>query len=215
MIFLRAAYMKIKTSKSDPSHRLSLENIEQFFLNSRKNNSLPEIIHMHHIRNFTEKFTNVAVDYFTWYAQRRPEIFKASIFNCADLRAEQRLFSKTLGVLDLMQFKLSDIKDGDVPAYLNFQENMTRDFLEETDRCYLFPISDNIVAALIGCLETNGLLNDEFGNIKDLPRLPAHIRRIIQFFVVPSQLYEGKPCDIEILMQKVFKSKFYSETYST
>ena len=205
MIFLRAAYMKIKTSKSDPSHRLSLENIEQFFLNSRKNNSLPEIIHMHHIRNFTEKFTNVAVDYFTWYAQRRPEIFKASIFNCADLRAEQRLFSKTLGVFDLMQFKLSDIKDGDVPAYLNFQENMTRDFLEETDRCYLYPISDNTVAVVIGCLKANGLLkNDKFGHLlRDLPRLTAHIRRIIQFFVVPSQLYERNPCDIEIAMQKV------------
>ena len=209
--------MKIKTLKSDPSHRLPLEDIEQFFLNNKAHQSLPEIIQMQHIQKFTEKFTNVELDYFAWYAKQRPEFYRAAIFDCADLRAEQRLFSKTVGVFDQIYINMviSDIQHGNVPAYLNFQENITRDFLEETDRCYLFPISDNIVAALIGCLETNGLLNDEFGNIKDLPRLPAHIRRIIQFFVVPSQLYEGKPCDIEILMQKVFKSKFYSETYST
>ena len=208
--------MKIKTLTSDPSHRLSLEDIEQFFINNRANQSLPEIIHMHHIRKFTEKFPNVAMDYFAWYAERRPEFYTASIFDCADLRAEERLFSKTVGVFDQM-FKLSDIQHGNVLAYLNFQENMTRDFLEETDRCYLYPISDNTVAVLIGCLKKNGLLkNDKFGNwLKDLPRLTAHIRRIIQFFVVPSQLYERKPCDIEILMQKVFNSKFYSETYST
>ena len=196
--------MKIKTLTSDPSHRLSLEDIEQFFINNRANQSLPEIIHMHHIRKFTEKFTNVAMDYFAWYAERRPEFYTASIFDCADLRAEERLFSKTVGVFDQMYqyFKLSDIQHGNVPAFLNFQENMTRDFLEETDRCYLYPISDNTVAALIGCLKTNELLKNDT-NLKDLRRLTAHIRRIIQFFVVPSQLYDRKPCDIEIAMQKV------------
>ena len=158
---------------------------------------------MQHIQKFTEKFPDVTVDYYTWYRQKRPDIFKASIFDCADLRAEDRLFSKTVGVLDRI-FKLSDI-NGDVPAILNFQENMTRDFLEETDRCYLYPISDNTVAVVIGCLKANGLLkNDKVGHLlRDLPRLTAHIRRIIQFFVVPSQLYERNPCDIEIAMQKV------------
>ena len=162
---------------------------------------------MQHIQKFTEKFPDVTVDYYTWYSQRRPEIFKASIFDCADLRAEQRLFSKTVGVFDRMHIKLSDIKDGDVPAYLNFQENMTKDFWEETDRCYQYPISDNTVAVVIGCLKKNGLLkNDKFGHLlRDLPRLTAHIRRIIQFFVVPSQLYVRNPCDIEIAMQKVRK----------
>ena len=193
--------MEIKTLRSDPSHRLSLEDIEQFFINNRANQSLPEIIHMHHIRKFNEKFTD---DYFTWYAKRRPEFFTASIFNCADLRAEQRLFSKTVGVFDQIYINMviSDIQHGNVPALLNFQENITRDFLEDTDRCYLYPISDNTVAALIGCLKTNELLKNDT-NLKDLPRLTAHIRRIIQFFVVPSQLYDRKPCDIEIAMQKV------------
>ena len=205
--------MKIKTLKSDPSHRLPLEDIEQFFFNNKANQSLPEIIHMQHIQKFTEKFTNVDLDYFAWYAKQRPEFYRAAIFDCADLRAEQRLFSKTVGVFEMykMYKKLSDIQHGNVPAYLNFQENMTRDFTEETDRCYLFPISDNIVAALIGCLETIGLLkNDNLRNLKDLPRLTAHIRRIIQFFVVPSQLYDRKPCDIEIAMQKVQKLKHNS-----
>ena len=196
--------MEIKTLRSDPSHRLSLEDIEQFFTNNRANQSLPEIIHMHHIQKFNEKFTDATVDYFTWYAKRRPEFFTASIFNCADLRAEQRLFSKTVGVFDQIYINMviSDIQHGNVPALLNFQENITRDFLEDTDRCYLYPISDNTVAALIGCLKTNELLKNDT-NLKDLPRLTAHIRRIIQFFVVPSQLYDRKPCDIEIAMQKV------------
>lgn len=163
------------------------------------------MIHMHHIRIFTEKFTGVDVDYFTWYYQRRPGI-KASIFDSADLRSEHRPFSKTVGMYD-QNHRLSDIKDCDVPAYLNFQENMTKGISEDTDRCYLYSMADNFVAALIGCLKTNGLLkNDQFDRItllKDLPRLTAHIRRIIDFFVVPSQRYGRNPCDIEIAMQKV------------
>ena len=56
--------------------------------------------------------------------------------------------------------------------------------MEETDRCFLYPIADNTVAVLIGCLKTNGLLkNDKFENwLEDLRRLTAHIRRIYQFF---------------------------------
>ena len=162
---------------------------------------------MQHIQKFTEKFTDVAVDYYTWYTDKRPEIFEASIFDCADLRAEQRLFSKTVGIYDqwYANLKLSDIVDGDVPAYLNFQENMTKDFWEENDRCYLYPIADNTVAACIDCLKKNKLLkNEKYGDsVKDLLRLTAHIRRVIQFFVVPSQLHDRKPCDIEIAMQKV------------
>ena len=170
------------------------------------------MIHMHHIRKFTKKSPDVAMDYFTWYSQRRPELNKASIFDCVDLRAEQRMFSKTLGVFDQMFIKLSDIRDGDVPAYLNFQENITQDFIEETDRCYLYSIADNTVAALVGCLKTNGILhNDKLRNwLKNLPRLRAHIRRIIQFFVFPSQIYARDPCDIEIAMQKVEKYKILS-----
>ena len=163
---------------------------------------------MQHIQKFTEKFPDVAVDYYTWYTDKRPEIFEASIFDSSDLRSEHRPFSKTVGMYD-QNHRLSDIEDCDVPAYLNFQENMTKGILEETDRCYLFPIADNFVAALIGCLKTNGLLkNDQFGRItllKDFPRLTAHIRRIIDFFVVPSQRYGRNPCDIEIAMQKVRK----------
>ena len=209
--------MKIKTLLSDPSNRLSLEDIEQFFINTKANQSLPEIIQMYHIRKFTEKFTDVGIDYFTWYAQRVPAFDRASIFDGYSLRAEQKLFSKTVGMYDQIYFKLSDIRHGYVPAYLNFQENFTEDFMEETDRCYLFPIADNIVAALIGCLEMNGLFkNDKLRNLlKNSPRLTAHIRRIIQFFVVPSQLFGGKTCDIEMVMQKVFELKFYSERYLT
>ena len=163
------------------------------------------MIHMHDIRKFTENFTGVDIDYFTWYYQQRPEI-KASIFDPVDLRSENRPFSKTVRMYD-QNYRLSDIKDCNVPAYLNFQENMTKGILEDTDRCYLYSMADNFVAALIGCLKTNGLLkNDQFGRItllKDFPRLTAHIRRIIDFFVVPSQRYGRNPYDIEIAMQKV------------
>ena len=158
------------------------------------------MIHMHHIQKFTEKSPGVTIDYFTWYSQRRPELYKASIFDSADLRSEHRHFSKTVGMYD-QNHRLSDIEDCDVPAYLNFQENMTKGILEESDRCYLFPIADNFVAALIGCLKTNGLLKND--QLKDLPRLTPHIRCIIDFFVVPSQRYGRNPCDIEIAMQKV------------
>ena len=192
---------KIKTLKLDPSDRLSLEDIEQFFINHKANHFLPEMIHMHNIRKFTEDFTGVDIDYFTWYYQRRPEI-KASIFDSVDLRSEHRPFSKTVRIYD-QNYRLSDIKDCDVPAYLNFQENITKGILEDTDRCYLFPIADNFVAALIGCLKTNGLLKNDQFSTNDLPRLPAHIRCIIDFFVVPSQRYGRNPCDIEIAMQKV------------
>jgi len=80
-------------------------------------------------------------------------------------------------------------------------ETLTKGILEETDRCYLFPIADNFVAALIGCLKTNELLKND--QLKDLPRLTPHIRCIIDFFVVPSQRYGRNPYDIEIAMQKV------------
>ena len=105
--------------------------------------------------------------------------------------------------------KLSDIKDSDVPALINFQENMAPGFIEDTDRSYMFSIADNIVAALIFYLRKNGLLkNEKDGNLlKNLPRITAHIRRIIQFFVVPSELFDCKPCCIEITMQKVKKFK--------
>ena len=170
------------------------------------------MIHMHHIQKFTEKSPNVDIDYFTWYSIQRPEILNASIFDRSDLRAEERLFSKTLGVFDQMYFKLSDMQDGVVPAYLNFQENLLQGFVEETDRCYQFSISDNTVAVVIGCLKANGLLkNDKFAHLlRDLPRLTTHIRSIIQFFVVPSQLYRSKSCDIEITMQKVRTYKMLS-----
>ena len=200
--------MEIKTVKSDPSHRLPLEDIEKFFISNRTNQSSPEIIHMYHIQKFTEKFTQVDVDYYTWYQQRKPEM-AASIFDCADLRAEQRLFSKTTGMYDWYNqvLKLSDMKDGDVPALINLQENMTRGFQEETDRCYLYPIADNTIAAFIRCLKKKELLkNEKYANfLTNLPRITAHIRRIIQFFVVPSQLFDRKPCSIEIAMQKVNK----------
>ena len=196
--------------ESDSSHRLPLEDIENFFINQKANQSLPEKIHMHHIRKFTEKITQVNIDYYTWYQQRRPDM-AASIFDCDDMRAEQRLFSKTIRMYDwyYQQFKLSDMSDSDVPAFVNLQENMTTDFMEETDRCYLFSIADNTVAALISCLKKNKLLkNEKYGNLlKNLPRITAHIRRIIQFFVVPSQVFNSKPCSIEIAMQKVRKFK--------
>ena len=161
---------------------------------------------MHHIQKFTEKFTQVDVDYYTWYLQRKPEM-AASIFDCADLKAEQRLFSKTTGMYDWynQMLRLSDIKDGDVPAFINLQEDITRVLIEETGRSYLYAIADNTVAALIRCLKKKELLkNEKYGNfLTNLPRITAHIRRIIQFFVVPSQVSDRKPCSIEIVMHKV------------
>ena len=100
--------------------------------------------------------------------------------------------------------ELLHVKGGYTPAWFNIQDNMTRNFLEKTDRCYLFPLADNIVAALFFCLEDYGLLkNTDDTFLLDSPRITAHIRRIIQFFIIPMQLYDSKPCNIDFLIQKV------------
>ena len=160
---------------------------------------------MSDIQKFTEK--SLDRDYLTWYQSCQRGI-SAPIFDYNDLRAEERFFSKTIGIYDEMynNMRVSDIENGNVPAHVNFQEYITRDkfFYEETDRCYLYPIADNFVAVLIGCLKDNKLLKNTATDLKDEPRLTAHIRRIIQFFVIPSQVYNrSQACDIEIAMHKV------------
>ena len=155
------------------------------------------------IREFAQKSIQ-SVDYFTWYLDKRPGL-NAPVFNHADLRAEQKFFSKSLSIYEKYQMnEISHLKGGYVPEYHNFQQYITRDFLEETDRCYHFPIADNVIAVLLEYLDYYDLLTDpKHGDILKTPRITAHIRRIIQFFIVPSQLYDRKPCDIEITMQKV------------
>ena len=195
-----------ENSNKDPSRRLSLENIEKFFISNKTNKTLPDMIRMQNIREFTQKLIPNQVDYFTWYLEKRPQL-DAPVFNHADLRAEQKFFSKSLSIYEKYQMnEIKHLKGGYVPAYHNFQQYITRDFLEETDRCYHFPIADNFIAVLLEYLDSYGLLTDpKHGDIlTESPRITAHIRRIIQFFIVPSQLYDRKPCDIEITMQKVY-----------
>lgn len=147
------------------------------------------------------KDSPVHLDYFTWFKKYMP--MDDDIFNCKNLRAEQRIFSKSFRIYDKM-IELTHVKGGYVPAWLNIQENMTIDFLEKSDRCYLFPIADNIVASLLLCLEEYGFLKDPDDNfLLESPRITAHIRRIIQFFIIPSQLYDSKPCDVDFIIQKV------------
>ena len=157
---------------------------------------------MDDIRKFTNK--SIQIDYFTRYLENCSNL-NAEIFNNAELRAEQKCFSKSLRIYDYyQQNEISHLKDRYVPAFLNFQQNMTRGFFEENDRCYLYPIADNIVAVVLRYLVDEKLLKDaESGNILKKPLITAHIRRIIQFFIIPSQLYDRKPCDIQITMQKV------------
>ena len=150
------------------------------------------------------KNSPVHLDYFTWYKKNMPKnMMNDDIFHCKNLRAEQRIFSKSMKIYDNM-IELSHVKGGYVPAWLNIQENMTINFLEKADRCYLFPIADNIVAALLLCLEDYGYLrNSDDTFLLDSPRITAHIRRIIQFFIIPSQLYDSKPCNVDFILQKV------------
>ena len=194
--------IKFQNLNKDPSHRLPLEDIEKFFINGKANGSLPNMIRMDDIRKFTND--SLQMDYFTWYLEQCSTL-DAEIFNNPELRAEPKPFSKSLHIYDYyQQNEISHLKDRYVPAFLNFQQNMTKGFFEETDRCYLYPIADNIVAVLLRYLVNKKFLKDaESGNILRKPLITAHIRRVIQFFIIPSQLYDRKPCDIEITMQKV------------
>ena len=147
------------------------------------------------------KESPVHLDYFTWFKKKMP--MTDEIFHCKNLRAEPRVFSKSMKIYDNMK-ELEHVKGGYVSAWLNIQENMTLNFLERSDRCYLFPIADNFVAALFLCLEDYGFLNNNDDTfLLDSPRITAHIRRIIQFFIIPSQLYDSKPCGIDYIIQKV------------
>ena len=152
-------------------------------------------------------FTEIKVnDYFLCYQQARPNI-AATVFNSKTLRAESKCFSKTAQIYDNV-FRSTVMQSLYVPPFHHFQEYMNGNYIEETDRCYLFPIADNIVATLLKYLDDLDLIKDSQSRdlILNEPRIIAHIRRIIQCFVVPSQSYGYGPSDIEITMEKVSKS---------
>ena len=152
---------------------------------------------------FTEIEEN---DYFRWYQQARPEIAEP-VFNSKTLRAESKCFSKTAQIYDNV-IRSTAIQSLYVPPFHHFQEYINGDYIEETDRCYLFPIADNIIATLLKYLDDLDLIKDSKSRdlILNEPRIIAHIRRIIQCFVIPSQSYGFEPSDVEITMQKVSKS---------
>ena len=180
---------------------MPLEDIEAFFVNNNSN----EMITMKDVQKYKE--SPIHQDYFTWFKQNIWQM-EDGIFDCKNFRAEQRFFSKSLKIYDDMK-EFEHVKEnGYVPAWCNIQENMIFSrkfsFLEKTDRCWKFALADNIVAALLLCLDDYGLLkksNDNF--LLESSRITAHIRRIIQFYIMPSQLYDSKPCNVAIVIQKV------------
>ena len=184
----------------DPEDRLSLEDVEAFFERNKSN----KMITMKDIQIYKE--SSIHQDYFTWFKKNIAQM-KDEIFDCKNFQAEQRFFSKSLKIYDDM-VEVIQVKGGYVPAWYNIQENLIFSrkfsFLEKTDRCWKFALADNIVAALLLCLDDYGLLknsNDDF--LLESPRITAHIRRIIQFYIMPSQLYDSKPCNVAIVIQKV------------
>ena len=142
-------------------------------------------------------------NYFKIYREARPGIAER-IFNYNSLRAETKCFSKTTQVYDNV-IRSSNIKSLYVPPFLHFQEYVNGEYKEATDRCYLFAIADNIVATLLKYLDEHQLFKNSQSRdvVLNEPRIIAHIRKMIQFYVLPSQSYGSEPSDIDITMHKV------------
>ena len=189
---------------------MSIQDVETFFKNNFENNTLPKMIDMETIQELTKSISTLG--YYTWFCRVEPDI-NAEIFMGKSLRAEDRFLSKTFTAYERYG-KLEDMESNFVSALVNLQNNFTQNYLEETFRCFFYPIADNFMATLYRCLYDNDLWKDETNKdvtswkyFLESKRLTAHFRRILQFYVIPSQIFNTKPGSVKITMQKVNISK--------
>ena len=170
---------------------MSIQDVETFFVNNLVNGTLPKMIDMKNIQELTRLTSTL--EYYKWYRKVQPDI-DAEIFMCKSLRAEQRNLSKNFTVYDNYR-QLEDMESNFVSANVNLQNNFSGNNFEETFRCFFYPIADNFMATIYRCLYDNDLWKDEtyessWNFFLESKRLTAHFRRILQFYVIPSQIFK-------------------------